>query len=122
MTFVRSVLERLSASWHRMVKSTTNLQILSTSAALSSRTQCTANPYLTHYNYSRGFYYVRRSVPLGYHSNGAQDTKAGRAMACTTGFTSAVQIQNGAYGGFHGHHPHRNSVSRQRSPTSPAAS
>jgi hypothetical protein len=118
MIFVHSALEKLSSSWHRVVKSTTNLQILSNSAALSSRSQCTANPYLTHYDCSRGFYYVRRSVPLDYYSDDARDKKTGGAMACTTSFTSAMRSQQSAFESYQGHFQHQNPVS----PRSPRAS
>jgi hypothetical protein len=111
MILVNSVLEKLYSSWHRVAKSTTNLQILSNSTPLSSRSQCTINPYFTHYDYSRGFYYVRRSVPLGYNSDHTKDQEVGLVMTSTTGFTSAVHSQESAFRSFHGHLRHRNSIS-----------
>ena len=115
MNLVRSALKKLSSSWHRALRSTTHLQILSNSAALSSKSQCTANPYFTHHDYSRGFYYVRRSVPLGSYSKSTQEKDSGLAMTCATGFTSAVHSKKSAFETFHGQLQHRDTVSPPKS-------
>ena len=115
MNLVRSALKELSSSWHRALRSTTHLQILSNSAALSSRSQCTANPYFTHHEYSRGFYYVRRSVPLGHYSKSTKEKDSGLAMTCATGFTSAVHSKKSTFETFHGQLQHRDMVSPPKS-------